>query len=513
MSRFQPIDFYQRLPPKPYQLLPFRFTALNDRGEYVVTNLAGEHTILPGGQLRALVRHELPHTSTDYQNLRAQHFLCDDSSRSSPDLLALKVRSRYRRLAEFTGLHIFVVTLRCEHSCPYCQVSRQTEDTEAFDMSRETADKALDFVFRSPSPAIKIEFQGGESLLNFELIRYIVDRAETINETAKRNLQFVIATNLAIVTDDMLAFCRNHRIHLSTSLDGPEDLHNKNRPRPGRNSHQRALEGIERARRIVGRDAVSALMTTTAGSLDRVREIIDSYVGLGFTGMFLRPLSPYGFAVKTNAIAAYNADRWVKFYKDGFADRHFTEAYAGVQHHDLMVGIPLYSDDPSRHNYVVQAEGAFDETIAGILNLKRMGQRVEIRVVVHAQTIDRLPKLAEFIARNLLFVDHVALMGLEITGFTRGNLKKLWIDPYDYRQALEEAVEILAAYRVPVKVYNHQLCVVTRRVREFCVRSISDWKNEYLPQCAGCDFRTQCGGFFSSQVKYRHSDHIKPLSA
>lgn len=191
-----------------------------------------------------------------------------------------------------------------------------------------------------------------------------------------------------------------------------------------------------------------------------------------------------------------------------FADRKFAEAYAAVQHHDLMVGIPVYSDDPSRHNYVVQAEGAFDETIAGILNLKLLRQRVEIRVVVHAQTIDRLPKLAEFIARNLLFVDHVALMGLEITGFTRGNLKKLWIDPYDYRQVLEEAVEILSAYRVPVKVYNHQLCVVTPRVREFCVQSISDWKNEYLPQCSGCDLRAQCGGFFSSQIKYRHSDHI-----
>jgi His-Xaa-Ser system radical SAM maturase HxsC len=191
-----------------------------------------------------------------------------------------------------------------------------------------------------------------------------------------------------------------------------------------------------------------------------------------------------------------------------FADRKFAEAYAAVQHHDLMVGIPLYSDDPSRHNYVVQAEGAFDETIAGILNLKLLQQRVEIRVVVHAQTIDRLPKLAEFIARNLLFVDHVALMGLEITGFTRGNLKQLWIDPYDYRQILQEAVDILAAYRMPVEVYNHQLCVVTPRVRAFCVQSISDWKNEYLPQCTACDLRAQCGGFFSSQVKYRHSDHI-----
>lgn len=196
-----------------------------------------------------------------------------------------------------------------------------------------------------------------------------------------------------------------------------------------------------------------------------------------------------------------------------FSDLSFTRAYAAVGHHDLMVGIPLYSDDPSRHNYVVQAERAFDETVLGILNLKRLKQRVEIRVVLHAQTIDRLPELARFIARNLLFVDQVALMGLEITGFTRGNLGALWIDPYDYRDTLEEAVEILSAYGVPVWVYNHPLCVVTDRVRPFCLRSISDWKNEYLPACDRCALRAECGGFFSSAVKYRHSDHIEPVRA
>lgn len=348
MSRFQPVEFYQRPAQNSYQLLPLRFTSLNER-EYVVTNLAGEHLVLPEDQLRALIRHELPSTSDDYLNLRARHFLQDEFSRSAPELLALKIRSRYRQLAEFTGLHIFVISLRCEHSCPYCQVSRQTEDREAFDMSQETADKALNLVFRSPSPAIKIEFQGGEPLLNFELIQYIVVRAEQINQTAHRNLQFVIATNLAIVTDDMLEFCLQHSIHLSTSLDGPEDLHNKNRPRPGRDSYQRALDGITRARRIIGRDSVSALMTTTAASLDRVREIIDIYVGLGFTGIFLRPLSPYGFAIKTNAIAAYNTDRWIEFYKEGLsyilslnkAGIPFREFYTGV-----ILQKMLTSDDP-----------------------------------------------------------------------------------------------------------------------------------------------------------------------
>src|SRR4029453_3500506 len=97
-------------------------------------------------------RHPDPH----YLELKAKHFLRDADSDVAVDLLALKARTKYQRLANFTGLHIFVVALRCEHSCPYCQVSRQSDDRLAFDMSQETATKALELVFRSPSPALKV---------------------------------------------------------------------------------------------------------------------------------------------------------------------------------------------------------------------------------------------------------------------------------------------------------------------------------------------------------------------
>ena len=99
-------------------------------------------------------------------------------------------------------------------------------------MTFETADKALEIVFKSPNPAIKIEFQGGEPLLNFELIRHIVTKAKALNETAQRELQFVIATTLSLITDEALDFCKENKVLLSCSLDGPEDLHNRNRPRP-----------------------------------------------------------------------------------------------------------------------------------------------------------------------------------------------------------------------------------------------------------------------------------------
>jgi His-Xaa-Ser system radical SAM maturase HxsC len=175
-----------------------------------------------------------------------------------------------------------------------------------------------------------------------------------------------------------------------------------------------------------------------------------------------------------------------------------------------MVGIPLYSDLSHVHDYVVQADGAFGETIRGILNLKRLNQRVEVRVVVHRQTYKRLPQLAEFIARNLTFVDHVTFMGLEMTGFTRANLDKLWIDPYDYQSELRRAVLDLAARRMHVSIYNHQLCTLDRALWPFARKSISDWKNKYMAECDGCAVRQQCGGFFAS-AQLRYSDHISSI--
>lgn len=193
-----------------------------------------------------------------------------------------------------------------------------------------------------------------------------------------------------------------------------------------------------------------------------------------------------------------------------FSDPLLARAWAEVAHPDMMVGIPIYSDISDVHDYVVQADGAYDETIRGILNLKRERQRVEVRVVLHAQTYKGLPRLAEFLVRNLLFVDHVALMGLEIMGFTRANLDVLWVDPVEYQSQLKDAVNVLSAHGMNVSIYNHQLCLLDRELWPFAVQSISDWKNEYIEECGQCAVRDRCGGFFAS-AKYKRSDHIRAI--
>lgn len=193
-----------------------------------------------------------------------------------------------------------------------------------------------------------------------------------------------------------------------------------------------------------------------------------------------------------------------------FANSQFGQSLGEIGHADLMIGIPVYSDLPHIHDYVVQADGAFDETIRGILNLKQAGVPVEIRVVLHKQTVPRLRQLAEFLTRNLLFVDHVALMGLEMTGFTKANLEALWIDPADYAAELAAAVGILDRAKIKTSIYNSQLCLIDPSIWKFARRSISDWKQEYIPECEGCSVRERCGGFFASSA-LRRSAHIAPV--
>lgn len=317
MSKFQPLSAYTGQEGQ-YELLPFHFERLAG-DDVVLSNMVGEFVFLSSQKLNDLVDHKLSPQDLDYAMLRAKHMLREPGDNAPIELLALKTRTRHANKANFTNLHLFVVTLRCDHSCQYCQVSRQSEDKAKFDMTTETADKALDIVFRSPNPAIKIEFQGGEPLLNWPLIQYIVEKAAQRNLTEKRDLQFVVTTTLSLATDEMLEYCRDHGIWLSSSLDGPEDLHNKNRPRPGRDSYARFVDGLKRARDIVGFDAVSVLMTTAPSSVTRVRDIIDEYVVLGFNGIFLRHLSPYGFAVKNKSYQAYNAEHWLEFFREGLA--------------------------------------------------------------------------------------------------------------------------------------------------------------------------------------------------
>lgn len=302
--------------PGQYRLLPFRFHRLDPETELLV-NECGEFLTAPTGTVQRITKRNLAVDQELYATLKAKHFIYDDYSSPLLDILASKCRTKFGFMYGSTKLHIFVVTLRCDHSCHYCQVSRQTVNKGEFDMSPEVAAAAVDIMLDSPAQHITLEIQGGEPLLAFDTVKYLVSIAKPKAQQRGKDLDIVITSNLAYLTDEVLEYCKTERIKISTSLDGPEFIHNTNRPRPGGDSYRLAVEGIRRARRVLGTDRVAALMTTTQLSLQHPIEIIDEYVRQSFHTIFLRPISPYGFAVKSSQKTGYEMNAFLEFYKTG----------------------------------------------------------------------------------------------------------------------------------------------------------------------------------------------------
>ncbi|MDH5824960.1 His-Xaa-Ser system radical SAM maturase HxsB [Luteimonas sp. RD2P54] len=298
-----------------YRLLPMRFRRLPwDDDRVFVSSLAGDWLILDRSTFERVVRKQIAHDDPLLADLEARYLVTTDLERSTLAPLLSQYRTRKSYLLDGPALHIFVVSLRCHHTCSYCQVSRQQTSATSFDLSDVASHHAVDRLFEWPSPSLTIEFQGGEPLLHFDRVRSITERIIARNRTENRSLRFVLASTLHDLTDEQLAFMKDHAFQLSTSLDGPEWLHNANRPRPERDSYRRTVDGIERGRSTLGADAVSALTTLTRRSLEAPQAIVDEYKKQGFHSISLRPLSPYGFAARTRDRNGYRIAEFLKFY-------------------------------------------------------------------------------------------------------------------------------------------------------------------------------------------------------
>ena len=192
-------------------------------------------------------------------------------------------------------------------------------------------------------------------------------------------------------------------------------------------------------------------------------------------------------------------------------DFEYAKKLAMVEHHDLLIDIPLYADTDIEHNKIIGSNG-FYKTIQALYNLALFEQKVGIRVVIHKLTYQRLPHLAEFIYHNFPFVFQIAFMEMETTGLAKKNIEELWIDPYEYNQELKKAVVYLQQRCMNVSIYNAQLCILDKKLWPFARKSISLWKNIYLEECRDCIYCNDCGGFFETSLK-KHSEYIKALKS
>ncbi len=298
-----------------YTFLPFRFDQ-RDNGDYFLVNEVGEFYILPKQDFQQFINHALSSNTTSYKNLKAKHFLLDKRSSALFNVLAAKYRTRKSFLEGFAKLHIFVLTQRCNQACQYCQVTRQKEEDHSYDMPEDVLHKSIDLMLENPASVLTMELQGGEPLLNFPLVREAVLYTKQRNQKRQKQIEFVICTNLTLLEDEHLDFFREHHVQVSSSLDGPEFVHDRHRLWNRHGSHTVVTRNIKRVQEALGCDAVSCLMTTTRTSLKYPREIIDEYLRLDLRSIFIRDLNPYGYALKTRSAIGYTTEEFLRFYKE-----------------------------------------------------------------------------------------------------------------------------------------------------------------------------------------------------
>ena len=297
---------------------PFRLRDLG--GVYLLTNHAGDHIFLEPEELERFRVGELEPEDALYQRLQERNFIARELD---TDGMISTLRQRKSFLGQGPHLHIVIPTLRCNETCVYCHASRADMSATETDMSEETAARAVDLALQTTSQDVTIEFQGGEPLVRFDLVRLIVERAEDQNREAGKRLQFALVSNLALMDDEKLEFIMDHRVQVCTSVDGPAALHNKQRILAGGDSFEETRTWVKRINDEYverGLDPMlyhaEALLTITRNTLQRPRDVVDTYLEMGCHSLFLRPMDPFGFAQRSAGKLSFSPEEYLAFYAE-----------------------------------------------------------------------------------------------------------------------------------------------------------------------------------------------------
>jgi len=222
-------------------------------------------------------------------------------------------RLRKDYLFKGVSLHIVAVTSKCNHRCSYCYTGLQKNGK---DMDEDTAKAVVDFIFQSPSPAITIEISGGEPLMNFPVVEFIIEYSKKLNKKFGRDLIYILVTNLTLMDEDILKYLIKNNVSISTSLDGPKEVHDKNRKYlNGSSSYEKTVYWIDVIKKQYKYPALGALPVVTRHSLPYGKEIVDEYIKHDLNFLRLKYISPTGNAQKCWDKLGYTPEEYLVLWK------------------------------------------------------------------------------------------------------------------------------------------------------------------------------------------------------
>lgn len=295
--------------PNHFRTKKFKNPKKGEQDIILITTDQGSWVALTEEKYSAFIKHDLDTKSLNI--LEQKGIILTEKNINN---IIEDQRKRYAFLNTGASLHIIIPTLRCNGKCIYCHSAVKSSSEKKVDMTPETAKNVVDFAFQTPAKKLTIEFQGGEALLNFDILKLIVLEAKKKALITKKQVFFDLVSNLTEFNDTHLDWLISQNISISTSLDGPKEVHDKNRIlENGKPTYDIVSKKIDYLREK-GIN-VGILMVTTRASLNKWKEIIDEYVKKGAKVIQLKYISKLGFAKNKWEQQAYSVDEFIDFWK------------------------------------------------------------------------------------------------------------------------------------------------------------------------------------------------------
>ena len=119
----------------------------------------------------------------------------------------------------------------CNLNCSYCFASQGKYHGERALMSFEVGKRALDFLIENSGSRrnLEVDFFGGEPLMNFDVVKRLVEYARSIEKEKNKNFRFTLTTNGVLVDDDVIDFANREMSNVVLSLDGRREVHDRYR--------------------------------------------------------------------------------------------------------------------------------------------------------------------------------------------------------------------------------------------------------------------------------------------
>ena len=180
----------------------------------------------------------------------------------------------------------------CNLNCSYCFASQGKYHGERALMSFEVGKRALDFLIENSGTRrnLEVDFFGGEPLMNFDVVKKLVEYARSIEKEKGKNFRFTLTTNGMLVDDDVIDFANKEMSNVVLSLDGRKEVHDRYRvDYQGRGSYDTIVPKFQKFVKARGGKNYYMRGTFTHANPDFLEDI-KTMLNLGFTELSMEPV-------------------------------------------------------------------------------------------------------------------------------------------------------------------------------------------------------------------------------